>query len=80
MGLEGAGWIFLIGTKLPFIDRSSTPWPEVYADLDIRSLPSDVCLKFMDLVHLLEFLWFALSVALANPFFHLSVSMAKKTL
>lgn len=54
--LGGAGLIFLIGTELPFIDRGSTPWPEVYADLDIRPLPSDVRLKFMDLVHLLEFL------------------------
>lgn len=73
--------MFLIGTKLPFIDRSSTPWPKVYADLDIRSLSSDVCFKFRDLVHLLEFLWFALSAALANLFlFYLSVSMAKKSL
>lgn len=79
VGLEGAGLIFLIGTELPFIGRGSTP--EADADLDIRPLPSDVCLKFMDPVHLLEFLWFALSAALANPFsFYLSVSMAKKSL
>lgn len=56
VGLEGADLIFLIGTELPFIGRGSTPWPEAYADLDIRPLPSDVCLMFMNLVHLLEFL------------------------
>lgn len=60
VGLEGEGLIFLIGNRIAFrwqgFGRGSAPWPEVNADLDVRTLPSDVRLKFMDLVHLLEFL------------------------
>lgn len=55
--------------EFPFVGRGSTLLPEVYSGLDIRSLPSAVCLKFMELVHSLEFFMVCIERGACKAFF-----------